>query len=467
MKFIKKIILFLPLLTFGQLDTVNYDNDLLPASFHASRRESFREAMEPNSVAFFFSNTIRNRANDVDFEFHQDPNFYYLTGYTEPDALLILFSKKTIIDSIETKEIIYVQSRNSEDEVWTGKRLGKLGTQKFLKIETVFNNYDFQDLKLDLSQFAKIYYSYSYNDARDDSNDPADIFSMQKLFNERTEKYQDKKDYMKLSTIMGKLREIKTDEEMKLLRKAIDISVDAHLQLMKSLRPGMKEFQAQAIVEFGFKFFGAEFEGYSSILGAGENSCILHYTTNRKKLNNKDFLVCDAGAEYHGYTADITRTLPSNGKFTNEQKIIYNIVLEAQIAGIKVCKMDNAFRAAHNAAVLVIKKRLKELGIIKKEEDFMQYFFHGTSHYLGLDVHDLGSYGRLKPGQVITVEPGIYIPEGSPCDKKWWNIGVRIEDDVLITVGEPEELSKKLPKTVEEIEKLMSGPKTDLIPGNN
>jgi Xaa-Pro aminopeptidase len=204
-----------------------------------------------------------------------------------------------------------------------------------------------------------------------------------------------------------------------------------------------------------FKKDGSEYVGYPSIVGGGENSCILHYETNRKKLESGNLLVIDAGAEYHGYTADITRTLPVDGTFSPEEKAIYNIVLEAQEAGIKACKAGSEFRATHKAAVAVIQKRLLELGVIKDSNDFMKYFFHGTSHYLGLDVHDAGNYGRLAPGQIITVEPGIYIPAGSPCDKKWWNIGVRIEDDVLITTGEPEVLSGKLPKKAEEVEALM------------
>jgi len=173
-------------------------------------------------------------------------------------------------------------------------------------------------------------------------------------------------------------------------------------------------------------------------------------------MTKNDLIVVDAGAEYHGYTADITRTLPSNGKFTPEQAAIYNIVLEAQEAGIQASRTGNEFRAPHKAAVNVIKKRLKQLGIIEKEEDFILYFFHGTSHYLGLDVHDPGMYGVLKPGNVITVEPGIYIPEGSPCDPKWWNIGIRIEDDLLVTAGDPEVLSDKVPKTIDAIEKMMA-----------
>jgi Xaa-Pro aminopeptidase len=173
----------------------------------------------------------------------------------------------------------------------------------------------------------------------------------------------------------------------------------------------------------------------------------------------------DAGAEYHGYTADVTRTLPINGTFTPEQKIIYDIVYEAQTAGINACLAGNDFRATQNAAFAVISKRLKELGIIHMELEALKYFFHGTSHYLGLDVHDAGLYGKLQPGNVITVEPGIYIPEGSDCDKKWWNIGVRIEDDILITKDKPDNLSGSLPRRAEEVEKMMREKSFFVIPG--
>jgi Xaa-Pro aminopeptidase len=431
----------------------DYDNDLLPASFHKGRRDEFRKLMDSNSVAFFFTNPVRQRANDVEYVYHQDPNFYYMTGYTEPDAVLVLFKNNIILDSISTNEIIYVQPRNPSDESWEGRRLGVEGVKSKLGFEYAFENTLFQDLKLEFSRFKKIYYPYSYNDVRDDPYNEGDLFSLMKVFSKQTEKWKEKKDYVGLYTRCAQLREIKTPDEMKLLRKAVDISIEGHLQLMRNLKPGMKEFQAQALVEFMFN--GAEFEGYPSILGGGENSCILHYVTNRKKLNNEDFLVCDAGAEYHGYTADITRTLPTDGKFSEAEKTIYNIVLDAQEAAFKACQNNNSFRAPHNAAVEVIKKRLKEIGIISNEEEYINYFFHGTSHYLGLDVHDPGMNGKLKPGQVITVEPGIYIPQGSPCDKKWWNIGVRIEDDVLITGNEPEILSGKLPRTIAEIEKIM------------
>ena len=254
---------------------------------------------------------------------------------------------------------------------------------------------------------------------------------------------------------MAKLREVKLPEELTLMRKAISITCEAENELMKAAHPGMTEYQSEAVVEFFFKHRGAENEGYPSILGSKENSCVLHYTTNRKRFESGDLLLSDVGAEYHGYTADVTRTFPVNGKFTEQQKIIYNLVLEAQSAGIKACRKDSIFSVAHLAAVKLISQKLLQLGITKTEGSFRKYFMHGTSHYLGLDVHDVGNRGTLQPGQVITVEPGIYIPEGADCDPKWWNIGIRIEDDILITAGEPENLSACSPRTVEDIEALM------------
>lgn len=448
--------LLLSLSVFGQKDSL-YDTDWLSASFHKGRREAFREKMAPNSVAFVFAAATRNRSNDVDFRYSQDPNFYYLSGLTEPDAVLVIFKEEHAIDSIKTNELIYIQPRNPREESWTGKRLGIEGTKKTLGFEHVYNNAEFNDLNLDLKKFAHIYHSPFTNDVRDDKSDGGDLYSLIKIFNEKAKDARESDPYGFIS-IMADLREIKTPQELIQLRKAIDITCISHAELMRSLESNMAEYQAQAIVEYGFKYNGSEYVGYPSIVGAGENSCILHYITNRKKLGPNDMMVVDAGAEYHGYTADVTRTLPINGKFSEEQKKIYNLVLQAQLAGIKECKEGSMFRAPHNAAVDVIKKGLMEMGIISSPNDFMKYFFHGTSHYLGLDVHDLGSYGRLKANEVITVEPGIYIPEGSPCDKKWWNIGVRIEDDVLITNGEPEVLSGKLAKTIEDIEAQMAQP---------
>lgn len=439
----------------GRAEGPDYDTDLLSAEFHKERRDALRALMPDSSVAVFFANPQHTRSNDVLYDFHQDPNLYYLTGLREPNAVLLVFKEKRKIDSLFTDEILFVQKRNARDEAWTGKRLGPSGAKTQLRISTVLEGKDFISAGIDYGKFKKILCAPLPDDVSDDKHDPADLFSMVEYFRKRTGNLKTL-DPQRLNECMALLRQVKTPAEMTLLRKAIDISNAAHIEVMRALDSTWTEYQVQAAIQYEFMKRGAEACGYPSICGAGENSCILHYVTNRKPMDRNDLIVVDCGAEYHGYTADITRTLPANGKFSREQKAVYDIVLEAQLAGIAKCKKGNEFRDPHKAAVAVVKKGLKALGIIQKEEDYVLYFFHGTSHYLGLDVHDAGMYGALQPGNVITVEPGIYIPAGSPCDPKWWNIGVRIEDDVLITGGEPEVLSGAVPKTTDAIEKTMA-----------
>ncbi len=437
-------------------DVSVYDQDKLPAHFFSDRRKALRAFMPENSVAFIFSNPIRNRSNDVNYEYHQDPNMYYLSGYEEPHSLLIVFKEPITIDGDLTDEILYVQQRNEDEEVWDGKRLGVDGAESLLQIKKAINTLEFKDLKLKLDEFNSVHVITPQKDIRDNSYKKDDLFNLMLQFNAKVPiEKEELIEETKIKNWLSILREIKTNEELMLMRKAIDITCKAQIELMKSLKPEMKEYQAEAIIEYIFKKNGAEYPGFPSIIGSGENSCILHYITNRKTMKGNNLLVSDVGAEYHGYTADVSRTMPVDGHFSEEEAIIYNIVLEAQTAGINACKSGNRFWDPNIAATTVISQRLTELGIIKKPFELRRYFMHGTSHYLGLDVHDKGTYGELQPNSVITVEPGIYIAEGSPCDPKWWNIGVRIEDDVLITAGLPEVLSDCVPKTIKEIEELM------------
>lgn len=453
---IRKILISFTLLLSVLGYSQSYDTDLLTKKFHKGRREALRALLPDKSCAVFFAAPERQRANDTRYVYHQNPDFYYLTGLTEPNSMLIIFKDpQTFYDTLTTNELIFIQERNPSKEVWTGRLLGKEGVSKQLGCKGIFINDQFADFKIDFSRYSKIQHMELADDAHDDKNNRGDLASLIKHFRSKTEPVRKKLDIFNLIGIMASLREIKQPEELILMRKAIDMTCMAHVEIMKALEPGMKEYQAQGVVEYMFKKEGSEYVGYPSIVGGGENSCILHYETNRKKLEPGNLLVIDAGAEYHGYTADVTRTLPVDGSFSSEEKAIYNIVLEAQEAGIKASREGAEFRAPHNAAAEVIQKGLQDLGIIKKQDDYLKYFFHGTSHYLGLDVHDAGNYGKLAANTIITVEPGIYIAAGSPCDPKWWNIGVRIEDDILITTGEPEVLSGILPKTVAEIEALM------------
>jgi len=431
-----------------------YDTDLLPPSFFSRNRQAVRDAMPKNSVAILFSNPIRNRSNDVDYEYHQDPNFYYLTGLREPHAAIIIYKEEQEFkNDLTTNEILFLQKREKQNELWTGKRLGIEGAIKDLGITAAMENENFLSFENEYEHFDKVLIFETSDDVKNTS-EKGDLFGLLQAF-KATTKNLNNISTRELPNIMANLRQIKSKEEVALLRKAIDMTCDAQIELMKALKPEMTEYESEAIVEYVFKKNGAEYPGFPSILGGGENSCILHYNSNRKQLTGNDLLVSDIGAEYHGYTADVTRTLPVDGHFSEEEKIIYNIVLKAQQAGIDSCKVGNKFWTPHDAATKIITDELLKLGIIKEYYHVQRYFMHGTSHYLGLDVHDPGLHGKLEQGNVITVEPGIYIPEGSDCDPKWWNIGIRIEDDILITTNGPENLSAKAPRSIEEIEALM------------
>jgi Xaa-Pro aminopeptidase len=498
-------------------------SDTLDKEFHRQRREVLRQQLPPRSVAVLFASPVRNRANDVDFYYHPDPDLYYLTGYTEPNAVLLLFQSPQDVNGKQVREVLFVQPSNEMHELWDGRRLGVEGAAKELGITTLPNT-DFAGFKLDTANLQHILIKELPHDVRDDATDDADLYSLLGQFRNKVgypanfnatrsmlygivraqglaqaegvsayiqeamqrepvlqsdqalQGYLQAKDMrartkavaaipkqqldaFTLDQVLDQLREVKTEEEIKLLRKAVSMSAIGQIEVMKAMKPGMSEMEVQGIHEFVFKKYGAQHVGYPSIVGAGNNACVLHYIANAKPaIPGQELVLMDVGAEYLGYTADVTRTIPANGKFTKEQKAIYELVLKAQEAGFQQCKVGNAFEAPHQAAQEVIAEGLVKLGIIKNRAEAQRYFPHGTSHYLGLDVHDRGSYGPFRANTVITVEPGIYIPEGSPCDKKWWGIGVRIEDDILITQKGWENLSKLAPRTVEEIEKTMAQP---------
>lgn len=505
--------------------------DYLTAEFHKNRREALRKIMPQNSVAVFFANPVRNRANDVEYLYHQNPDFYYLTGYKEPHAVLVVFSEKQFNAKGESfNELLYVQEKDPQAEMWNGYRLGTEGAKEKLGFDIAFNGKDFLNSSMDYSKFTKIMFHNFQNDYRDSKSNEADLFNLISAFKEQVNfdeamvsnpvkdqiyeliktteiessanvaqtigqaieyypelkaddiisKYanatdssmrlelkqqaiiiaQDEEksniDTSSLSTLMAGLRQIKTEEEMVLLTKAVRISAMGQREIMKAMHPGMSETEIQGIHEYVYKKYGSEYEGYPSIVGAGNNGCVLHYIENTKMKVENDLVLMDLGAEYHGYTADVTRTIPANGKFTTEQKLIYDLVYEAQNAGIAASSVGNGFNDPDAASRQVINEGLVKLGIVKTKDEARRYFPHGTSHYIGLDVHDAGLYGAFEAGMVITVEPGIYIPDGSPCDKKWWGIAVRIEDDILITENGPVNLSFEAPRASEEIEKLMT-----------
>jgi Xaa-Pro aminopeptidase len=487
--------------------------------------------MPKNTVSVVFANPIRNRANDVDYVFHQDPNFYYLTGYREPNGVLVLFSDNQTDEKGNTyNEILYVQKRDKRAEQWNGKRLGVEGAKNELGFETSMNAQSFIETTIDFKKFDQVFIDKLNDDYRNSSRNKAEVYDLVNSFKEKSG-YNDMKvlsknvEYVRkmianvpdkdmidlvrrinkdidgypelkedtlimdflsakddnqlsdskqkinlklnatsknninltfLSSSLATMREVKTAEELKLLTKAVRISAIGQIEVMKAMKPHMSETELQGIHEFVYKKYGAEYEGYPSIVGAGNNGCILHYIENNRTKVGNDLVLMDLGAEYRGFTADVTRTIPANGKFTKAQKEIYDLVYEAQEAGIALYTIGTSMQSPNAVARKIINKGLFKLGIIKSVDEKHPYFPHGTSHHIGLDVHDPGNYGNFEENMVVTMEPGIYIPDGSNCDKKYWGIGIRIEDDILVTKDGPVNLSAEAPRTTEQIETMMA-----------
>ena len=506
-------------------EKLNGQKSELSPDFHRKQRTQLREKLPNNTVAVFFSSPIRNRANDVDYEYHPDPNFYYLTGWNEPHAVLLVYSTPQKDEEGTYYEKLYVRERDARNEMWNGRRLGVAGASKMgfdrvaLKETFLINQHDF-------NRFDSVLMFDFQNDVRDDKSDTSDLYDLQQHFKEainfpdnfdadRYNLYQrirkaevvevpiikrnieyladrdpslledsviqdfmdnaDKENFLTdlksrsayllrdynfdivlLERFMASLREVKTQEELTLLKRAVQISAQGQREVMKAINPNMTEREVQGIHQLVYKKYGAAHEGYPSIVGAGDNACVLHYITNDKTDIENQLILMDLGAEYNGYTADVTRTIPVSGKFTPEQRALYEIVYESQTAGIEAAKKGVSFNTITQICFKVVQEGLLELGIIKNPDEFRRYLPHGVSHHIGLDVHDPRYTPYLKPNMVITVEPGIYIPEGSPCDPKWWDIGIRIEDDILITEGEPINLSADAPRAWDKIESLMS-----------
>ncbi|TDW47184.1 Xaa-Pro aminopeptidase [Flavobacterium sp. 270] len=431
----------------------NLPTDYLSKEFHKGRREAFRALMPANSVAVIFSYPERIFSRDINYNFHQNPDLYYLTGYKEPDAVLLIF--KEAQGTGETyNEVFFIRERNASKETWTGRRLGVDGTKSKLGFSTVYNGKDFKDFAVDFKKFDKIIYDQIPTDI-ENNNSGFDLYGLLQEFKTKAGiTKEDKVSEVLFAKITSSLREIKTPEEIVLMRKTVKLSCIAHNEVMKAVGPDMSENEADGIHAYIHKRYGAEGEGYPPIVGAGANGCILHYGENNSTKIDNQLLLMDVGSEYHGYSADVTRTIPANGKFTEEQKAIYQLVYDAQEEVFKICKEGTSLSDVNKKAKEVLAEGLLKLGIIKDLKEVNLYYPHGCSHFLGLDVHDKGNYGLLKENMIITVEPGIYIPANSKCDKKWWNIGVRIEDDILIKKDSYENLSVESPRKWQDVEKL-------------
>ncbi len=418
--------------------------------------------MGDESIAIIPTASVYIRNRDVEFPFRPDSDFYYLTGYPEPDAVAVL-----IPDRHHGEYVLFCRENDPVMETWNGRRAGLDGAVERYGADDAFPISDLDEILPGLLEDRqRIFYTMGNNSTFDQR-----VLGWVNQVRKRARTGVSAPDeFISLNHLLHEMRLYKSRAEIAAMRKAAKISAAAHKRAMVACRPGMMEYQIEAELKYTFMKLGAREPAYPPIVGGGANSCILHYTENNQVLNDGDMLLIDAGSEYNGYASDISRTFPVNGKFTTAQREAYELVLAAQTAAIRKIKPGNHWNEPHEAAVEVLTEGMVELGILKgklrqlvKDQAYTKYYMHRTGHWLGMDVHDVGDYKvegewrTFEPGMVMTVEPGIYMPAGAKgLAKKWWNIGIRIEDDVLVTESGHDILSKDAPKSVEDIESLMA-----------
>ena len=433
------------------------DADHFPVSEYVERRARVLQEMLPGEGMILLSGELKMRSNDVEYHFRQQSDIIYLTGIHETDCALLLLKDGVEDGDTTLHEILFVAERDPMHEQWVGIRMGPEVASRLTGVARTTGISDLSRTAGPLLRSLSTLYYDGPERARFTEPISGAVINPASLVNDSIRTWlRDTLPVLKpASEIVHKLRLIKSPAEIAMIQAAVDLSIEGHRRAMRRAFEGVTEYQLEAEMEYAFLHGGAEGPGYTSIIGSGPNSCILHYNTNRRKTEPGDLVLMDCGAEYRGYAADITRTFPVSGEFTEEQRLIYELVLRAQQEAIGECLDGREFWDPHRRAVQIMTDGLIELGIITEPEEARPYLPHGTSHYLGLDVHDVGRARILRTGMVLTVEPGIYIPAGSPCNEKWWNIGVRIEDDILIDGKTPVNLSKDLERTVEQIEQMI------------
>ena len=429
----------------------------------ARRRKKLMGMMDRNSIAIVPGAREVTRSRDTEYPFRQNSDLFYLTGFEEPDAVLVLIPGRR-----QGQVILFCRERDPEMELWNGYRVGPEGAVAYLGVDDAFPVDDLDEILPGLIEGTqRIYYSMGHDDVFD-QRVMGWVNQIRRLVRTGA---APPADFTDLAFLLHEHRLIKSAAEIRVMRRAGEISAEAHARAMRECQPGRYEYHLEASIQHTFAEYGARFPAYSSIVGSGANACILHYTENNARLRSGDLVLIDAGCEFQGYAADITRTFPVNGQFTAEQRAIYDLVLEAQRAAIAKVKPGNTWNQPHDATVRVITRGLIKLGLLKgnerdliKSEAYRDFYMHRAGHWLGLDVHDVGEYrvaGRwrqLESGMVLTIEPGIYIaPGNSRVAKRWRGIGVRIEDDVVVTDTGCDVLTKDVPKRAEEIEALMAG----------
>ncbi len=425
------------------------------------RRRQLMGMMGPGSVAILPTarETVRNR--DVHHPFRPDSDFYYLTGFAEPEAVLVLVPGRK-----HGEYILFCRERDPSKELWDGYRAGLEGAVETFGADDAFPITDLDDILPGLlEERERVYFAMG--------SDP--------VFDQRVSDWVSQVrsraragvhgpiEFLALDHYLHDMRLYKSRAEVSVMRRAAKTSARAHTGLMRRCAPGMYEYQLASLFSHDCQMSGAAHLAYPSIVGGGNNACVLHYVENSEVLNDGDLVLIDAGCEVDCYASDITRTFPVNGQFSKAQRALYQLVLDAQLAAIEKVRAGNHWNAPHQAAVRTLTKGLLKLGLLRgtlakaiKSKAYTRFFMHRTGHWLGMDVHDVGDYKvdghwrELEPGMVLTIEPGLYIPKDTKgIAKKWQGIGIRIEDDVLVTRGDPDVLTRDVPKTIEEIETVM------------
>jgi Xaa-Pro aminopeptidase len=400
--------------------------------------EEFMRRMAPKSVAIIPGAHEPRRSNDTHYRFRQDSDFFYLTGFEEPDSLAVIRPEK------DPKYTLFVRPRDPEREIWDGRRAGVEGAKSEFGADEAFPIAEFESKLADFLDGAEVLY-YRLGNDRDLDDTIIKEISRMRAWNRKP--IHPPQTIVDSAAIVHELRVVKRPEELEIMQAAADIAAEAHVEAMKAARPGMKEYQIEALIEQVFRRHGAAAPAYTSIVGAGPNATVLHYINNDGDLRDGDLLLVDAGAEYKGYASDITRTFPINGRYSPAQREIYDLVLKAQMSCVEMVRPGVTHEQLKQKSIEVLTEGMVELGLLKgkpeeliKEKKYEKFYMHGLGHMLGIDVHDVGRYyygqdsRALEPGVVMTVEPGIYVaPDAKDVPEKYLGIGVRIEDDVLCT----------------------------------
>ena len=428
------------------------------------RRQRLMALMESNSIAIIPAAREQLRSRDTEYPFRQDSDFHYLCGFPEPDAVLVLVPGRE-----HGEDVIFCHERDPKMELWHGYRAGPEGACAEYGADDAFPVGDIDDILPGLIEGReRVYYSMG----RSTDFDRRIMAWVNLIRSKESSGAVPPGEFTDLDHMLHDLRLKKSAAELRLLDHAGEITARAHCRVMRHARPGVFEYQLEAELLHEFASAGARYPAYPCIVGSGPNSCILHYTENARALRKGDLVLIDAGCEYQGYAADVTRTFPVDGRFSRQQRAIYNIVLEAQQAAMAAVRPDNHWNAPHEATVEVITRGLRDLGLLQGEvaeliaaEAYKEFYMHRAGHWLGLDVHDVGDYRvagewrQLEPGMVLTVEPGIYIaPDNTRVAPRWRGIGIRIEDDVVVTDSGCRVLTDGVPRHPDAIEALMTGP---------